>query len=210
MDKDFFDQNKWKSNYENKIETEDQTYRKKLILISAISVLIIIAIIVVLSIIKINVNEETENIVVSDTTNVTSSRPVEIFFMGEDGISMYSENREIPITDDLCTDLRYVIEELIQGPQSSDLASPLPYTTKLFGIFVDNEGRLYVNFSKEFVEDNCKGTACEIAVIKTLIKTTAYNFPQISQLQILVEGKPIKSIGGHLNIEEPFYVIDWL
>jgi len=203
-EKDSSDEVKW-----IKIRNE-QFSKRKIILISAISAGIIIFVGIILSLIKIDVSQKSQGIIPSDANNIIITRPVEIFFLNDDGITYQGEIREIPLSGDLTIELKKVMQELINGPASDSLHSALPPTVNIRAVFVDNSERLFIDFSSKLIEDTCKGTACGIATIKTIAKTVAANFPDIYQIQILVAGKPIESLGGYLDISQPFYVIDWL
>lgn len=189
---------------------QDRESRQRIIIISIISLVVIVGIILILSLIKVDVPEKEVLEVAADRTTVKKTRPVEIFFLGPDGISYYSENREISVSDDISFELKEVIQELIKGPESDSLYASLPNSAEVKAVFLDTNGKLYLDFNEKFISEHCKGTACEIATVRTLVKSAASNFPQVSQLQILVEGSPVNSIGGQMDISHPFYVIDWM
>jgi spore germination protein GerM len=198
---------------ENRKAYQDRESRQQIIIISVISLVVIVGIILILSLVKVRVDDVPEKEaleIAADSTTVKKTRPVEIYFLGPDGISYYSENREISVSDDISFELKEVIQELIKGPKSDSLYAALPNSAEVKAVFLDTNGKLYLDFNEEFIVDHCKGTACEIATVQTLVKTAASNFPQVSQLQILVEGSPVNSIGGQMDISNPFYVIDWM
>ena len=189
---------------------DEQFSKKKIILISAISAGIIVLIGLILSLIKIDVSKTSQKFIISDTDNTIITRPAEIFFLNGDGSTYQSEIREVPLSDDLTIELKNVMQELINGPTRDSLYSALPKSADIRSVFVDNSGKAFIDFNSDLIEDMCKGTECEIAVVKSIAKTIAVNFSDVCQFQILIEGKPLDSFGGYLDISQPFYIIDWL
>ncbi|MCS7299982.1 MAG: GerMN domain-containing protein [Fimbriimonadales bacterium] len=66
-------------------------------------------------------------------------------------------------------------------------------------------GTLTLNFSKELV-DNFEGGADYEAPLINAITSTAGSFPDIERVQILVEGKPVETLGGHIETATPLPV----
>lgn len=64
---------------------------------------------------------------------------------------------------------------------------------------------LELNFSQELVQNFEGGSDTEAALINAITRTAA-SFPSVQKVQILIEGKPVESIGGHLDIAQPLPV----
>jgi hypothetical protein len=39
----------------------------------------------------------------------------------------------------------------------------------------------------------------------SIVNSLAFNFPQIKQVQILIEGEKSQTIAGHLSLEDPIF-----
>jgi hypothetical protein len=77
------------------------------------------------------------------------------------------------------------------------------HNVKLLDLYMDREGTLYVDFSNDLTK-NFHGDAYEeYLLISGLYKTISRNIPEFSTLKILVDGKEINSIGGHIDISKP-------
>ncbi len=84
-------------------------------------------------------------------------------------------------------------------------ASGFPKGTRLLS--VKREGNtLVLDFSKELVDDFEGGSDEEAGIINAIART-ASSFPEIERIRILVEGKPVESIGGHIDLTEPISVV---
>ncbi|MCS7208095.1 MAG: GerMN domain-containing protein [Fimbriimonadales bacterium] len=65
---------------------------------------------------------------------------------------------------------------------------------------------LQLNFSRELVENFAGGSAFEAPLINAITRT-AGSFPDIERVQILVEGKPVETLGGHIDISQALPVM---
>jgi len=82
--------------------------------------------------------------------------------------------------------------------------SPLPSGTKFLSVRVTN-GLAMANFSHE-LRDNFSGDSGETRTVNAILRTLG-QFPTISRVQLLVEGKPVDSLGGLLSLSDPLPVI---
>ena len=82
--------------------------------------------------------------------------------------------------------------------------SPLPAGTKLYGVQVV-EGLATVNFSRE-LRDNFHGGDSEEASAVSAILTAAGRDLDVKRVQILVEGRPVDSLGGLIETSQPLPV----
>lgn len=83
-------------------------------------------------------------------------------------------------------------------------ASGFPKGTRL--LRVERQGEtLVLDFSRELTTNFAGGSDEEAGIINALTRT-AQGFPGVRKLQILVEGRPVESIGGHIDISAPIGV----
>ncbi|MCS7190369.1 MAG: GerMN domain-containing protein, partial [Fimbriimonadales bacterium] len=62
-------------------------------------------------------------------------------------------------------------------------------------------GSLQLNFSAELVQ-NFEGGSDDEAALINVITSTAGSFPEVQRVQIVVEGKPVESLGGHIDLSQ--------
>lgn len=80
-----------------------------------------------------------------------------------------------------------------------------PYGVNLLDLYMDKEGVVYVDLSNEIRKD-FKGDAMEeYNIIAGLYKSIQTSIPDFSllKMKILIEGKEVESIGGHIDISRP-------
>jgi spore germination protein GerM len=90
-----------------------------------------------------------------------------------------------------------IVKEFLRGPSQMN-RSGIPVATKLLGIYPGNDGILYVDLSDEF-RRNFQGDAIgEFLLLKGLYDSILSNVTGVDDVKIVIEGKEIESIGGHL------------
>jgi len=73
-----------------------------------------------------------------------------------------------------------------------------PKGARLLGATV-RDGMLQLNFSPELTQ-NFEGGSDDEAALVNAITSTAGSFPNVERVQILVDGKPVESLGGHIDL----------
>ncbi len=96
---------------------------------------------------------------------------------------------------------RLAIQELLTGPLPKDSLRPLPAGTKLRGVKVKDH-LATVDFSRDLVSDFHGGADSEQAAVYAIVNTLT-SLPGVEKVQILVDGKPCDTLGGHLDLREP-------
>ena len=78
----------------------------------------------------------------------------------------------------------------------------MPEGTRVVGLEV-KDGIAYANFSREIMENFNWGSSLE-GLMVAAIANTLTEFPQIQGVLVLVEGKQVETLGGHLSAKEIF------
>jgi germination protein M len=106
---------------------------------------------------------------------------------------------KVPVTDPE-SPARSALESLI-GTDNS----PLPAGTRLRGVKIDG-GTATVDFSSEYQKNFHGGDMQEAQAVNSVLMTLG-QFRTIDHVQILVDGSPIDTLGGHFEISSPLDVI---
>jgi hypothetical protein len=93
-----------------------------------------------------------------------------------------------------------VIEEYFKGP-GEGLASCIPQNVKLLGLYKGADQVLYVDLSDE-LRRNFQGDALqEYLLLRGLYESLISNLQDISDIKVLVEGREIETLGGHVYLK---------
>lgn len=126
---------------------------------------------------------------------------VTLFFASQVGDGLVREGREIDPCDDLSDCFEEILEELINGPVS-DLAPVLPLTGMFNSVRLDN-GTARVDFAQELLDALPAGSNSELYAAYAVVNSICLNYPQVRQVVFTVDGKPLATLKGHLDISSP-------
>lgn len=91
-----------------------------------------------------------------------------------------------------------VIEEFFKTPSNGTF---IPQGVKVLGLYRDSSMNLYIDLSDE-LRRNFQGDALsEFLVLKGMHDSMVANLHDFADLKILVEGKEIESLGGHVYLK---------
>ena len=86
----------------------------------------------------------------------------------------------------------------------TQLINTFPAGTELQTIKIEAGQKAYVSFNKSFVKNHPKGSTSEMATIYSLTNTLTMNLPGLKEVTLLVDGKELPSIGGHVDTRHSF------
>lgn len=129
------------------------------------------------------------------------TREINVYFSDEDGLYLKAEKRSID-KGELPSEARQALEALINGPESASLGKTLPKGTKLAALNIEGPTAV-VDLSPEVIKNHEGGSSGELQTVYSIVDTLSLNFPEIKQVQILVEGKKEQTIAGHIDITQP-------
>ena len=117
----------------------------------------------------------------------------------DDEPKLVSETRSVPTGAD---PHKIAVERLLATNREVGPSQNLiPIGTKLLSLDI-HDGIAYVNFSRELKENFNGGSEQEALLINSIFHTLS-QFEGVKKVQILIEGKKVDTIGGHLEISEP-------
>ena len=129
-------------------------------------------------------------------------KEVILFFSDREGEYLVGEKRKILKKDDVKGEAKEMIVELIKGPEGK-LIPTLPPRTKLLALQINEAGLAKVNFNQTLSKDHPGGSSAEMMTVYSIVNSLSLSFPQIKRVQILIDGKPIETITGHLSLSLP-------
>jgi len=133
---------------------------------------------------------------------LNEKRQITLYFGDPESDFLVAEKREISKRDDVEEEAEELIGELVRGPKGKLIAT-LPNRTRLLGFQIDERGLARVNFSKELSKDHPGGSSGEMLTVYSVVNSLTRNFPQIKSVQLLIEGRRVETIAGHLSVAHP-------
>jgi spore germination protein GerM len=125
-----------------------------------------------------------------------------LFYVSEDGTRLTSVEREVPYGDQPAAQARRIVEAQL-APVQPPLVSAIPAGTTLRAMFLNERGVAVVDLSREVAAAHTGGSTNELLTIYTLVQALTTNLPAVSAVQLLVDGKEVDTLAGHVDIKRP-------
>lgn len=131
---------------------------------------------------------------------------VSLYFYNENTKSLVPEGRLIDVKELVEKPYDKLMELLMQGPNNTELSKTIPEGTKVNKIELKGD-TLYIDFSKEFVDNHEGGEEKEKATIYSIVNTMT-NLTEINSIKILINGEENKAFNDNkIKFDDPFVVI---
>lgn len=131
---------------------------------------------------------------------------VSLYFYNDVEKSLASEGRLIDAKDLLKEPYKKLMELLIEGPQNTNLKKTIPEGTKINKAELKGE-TLYLDLSKEFIENHEGGEEKESITIYSIVNTMT-RLTEVNAVKILIDGEENKAFKDNkIKFDDPFVVI---
>lgn len=125
-----------------------------------------------------------------------------LYFVGADGLSLVPVQREVLFGEPVVEQARRIIEAQL-APAVPPLLSAVPTDTSLRALYLSERGDAFVDLSAEVTTKHTGGSMDEILTVYTIVNALTVNLPAITRVQILVDGKEVDTLAGHVDLRNP-------
>lgn len=129
-------------------------------------------------------------------------RAATLLWPGAEAEGLVARDAEIFATRDPADQARQVVGLLLAAPPDDAVAAPLPAGTRLLALFIDERGTAFVDVSREAASGS-GGSAWELLAVHSLCGSLVRSVPQVRRMQLLVEGRQVETLAGHLDLRAP-------
>lgn len=142
--------------------------------------------------------------VAAATAGASDARKIRarLFFVAGDGERLAAVEQEVPYGEGTAEQAKRIVEAALAAPPPP-YGSAIPAGTKLKAVFLASRGEAYVDLSPELQKNHPGGTTNEILTVYSLVNALTLNLPAITGVQILVDGKEVDTLAGHLDLRRP-------
>ena len=125
-----------------------------------------------------------------------------LFYVDTDGLRLTPVDRDIPYAERPADQAREIISAQIEAV-AEPLVSAIPPATKLRALFVTDKGEAFVDLSGEVQSAHPGGSLNELLTVYTIVDALTENLPAITAVQVLVDGKEVETLAGHVDLRRP-------
>ena len=140
----------------------------------------------------------------SASTSPTPERKITatFFYVAEDGLALAPVQREVAFGEPVSEQARHIVEMQITPPPAPHV-SAIPQGTKLRAVYVSEQGDAFVDVTGELSRNHTGGALDELFSVYTIVNALTVNLPAIKRVQILVDGKEVDTLAGHVDLRQP-------
>ncbi len=124
-----------------------------------------------------------------------------LYYLSDDGMTLVPAQREIPFGATVVEQARAIIEAQIAA--APPRISAIPAETKLRDVFITERGDAFIDLSGDIVTKHPGGSLDEIFTVYTLVNALTVNLPAVTRVQILIDGKEVDTLAGHVDLRHP-------
>ena len=125
-----------------------------------------------------------------------------LYYVSGDGTRLTSVEREVPFAEQTVTQARRIIEAQL-APVDAPLVTAIPAGATLRAIFVTEQGSAFVDLSREIAAAHPGGSLNELLTVYTIVQALTTNLPAVTSVQLLVDGKEVDTLAGHVDLTRP-------
>ena len=125
-----------------------------------------------------------------------------LFYVSMDGTKLTGVDKEVAYGDGASAQAQEIINEQLTPPPAP-YVSAIPPGTKLRAIYLSGKGEAFVDLSKEASSAHTGGTQDELLTIYSIVNALTTNLPAVTSVQLLVDGKEVDTLAGHIDLRQP-------
>ena len=126
-----------------------------------------------------------------------------LYYVSMDGTRLVGVDREVSYSEG-STALAQQIVNAQLAPVPAGLVSAIPLGTTLRALYLNDKGDVFVDLSKEVSAAHPGGSQNELLTIYTIVNALTANLPAVKSVQLLVDGKQVDTLAGHIDLRKPF------
>jgi spore germination protein GerM len=125
-----------------------------------------------------------------------------LFYGAPGGEDLVSVRREVALAENVSEQGRQILNAQLQ-PAPPPLVSVIPQGTTLRGFYVTERGDAFVDLSREAVTGHPGGSTTELLTVYAIVNAVTANLRTATRVQILIDGKEVDTLAGHIDLRRP-------
>lgn len=126
-----------------------------------------------------------------------------IYFASEDGTSLVGVPQDVPLGDTPVAQARALVEAQLAAEPPAPLARAVPAGITLRGVFLPGGDDAYVDLDAAVRTAVPGGSHNELMAVYAIVSVLTTNLSPIARVQILVDGREVDTLTGHVDLREP-------
>jgi hypothetical protein len=125
-----------------------------------------------------------------------------LFYATPEGDALVAVRREVPLAQGVVAQGRQILAAQLE-PAPPPHVSVIPAGTTLRAFYVTDRGDAFVDLSRELSAGHPGGSFTELLTVQAIVSAVTANLPAIQRVQLLVDGREVDTIAGHVDVRRP-------
>jgi len=126
-----------------------------------------------------------------------------LFFGAENGQHLTAVQREVPFGEGAVEQGRQLVIAQLEAAADAPLVRVVPPGATLRAFYVTERGEAFVDLGPEIVSAHAGGTTAEQLTVYAIVNAVTTNLPSVASVQLLVDGREVDSLAGHIDLRRP-------
>jgi len=124
-----------------------------------------------------------------------------LFYVADDGRTLTGVEQDVAFAESPVDQAKAIVTAQI-APVAEPLVSAIPPGTTLRSLFLTG-GEAYVDLSRELAANHPGGSMYERLTVEAIVSALTANLPAVTSVQLLVDGKELDTLAGHISLSRP-------
>jgi len=125
-----------------------------------------------------------------------------LFLVSAEGGQLVAVSQDVPYGATTAEQARRLAEAQITA-SGRGLLGPVPAGTTVRGLYLAPKGAAYLDLSKEVMTGHTGGSLDESLTVYAFVNALTMNLPDVTSVQILVDGRQVDTLAGHVDLRHP-------
>lgn len=133
-----------------------------------------------------------------------------LFYVADDGMTLVPTSRNVVYGATPVEQARRLVEaQVAEAP--TGLVSAIPPGTTVRAVFLTDTKEAYVDLGGSIASAHSGGSLDEALTVYAIVNALTVNLPEVTAVQILIEGREVDSLRGHVDLRAPLRkATDWI
>ena len=125
-----------------------------------------------------------------------------LYYVSTDGTKLTGVDREVLYAEGAAAQAQEIVSAQLTAVPAP-LVSAIPPATTLRALYLNEKGAAFVDLSKDVSTSHPGGSQNELLTIYSIVDALTANLPAITSVQLLVDGKEVDTLAGHIDLRKP-------
>lgn len=128
---------------------------------------------------------------------------VTLFYASADGLGLQGVEYEVPLAASPVEQARAIVEAQLQTRPEPPLLPTIPEGVTLRGLYLSERQEAFIDLDQAVRDTHPGGSMHELFTIYAIVNAITVNLPSVPAVQILIDGREVDTLAGHVDLRRP-------